>query len=247
MVSDSSHKADHEFEKIFLELRKKENRVYSDAQVKVLPRAFAFNLHREEWNYRAIMSSMFLKYLKKHPEFVKILEIGCGNGWLCYRISNTFQREVFGIDSINVDLEQARRVFKKPNLTFINGDIFDDILPRNEFDLIVISNAIQFYPNLRQLIERSQLFLQNQGEIHIFDSPIYRWQEVETARKTTGDYYQSIQCPNMIAYHFHHSWDDFYPFKYKVLFDPKSPTNKIKKLLGSPIPPHPWIRIKKEG
>ncbi len=245
-MSNLTFTEDDGFEKIFQELRKKENRVYSDAQVKVLPRAFTFNPHREEWEYRAVMVTMFLKYLQNLPLPSKILEIGCGNGWLCHKISNTFQRDVYGIDSIRVELDQARRVFKKPNLTFIHGDIFDDILPRQEFDLIVVNKFIEFYPNLRQFIERSQLYLKSQGELHILDSPIYKSQELEAAQTQKTNYYEAIHCEGMIRYHHFHTWDDFYPFKYKVLFNPKRPSNRIKKKLGQTIPPHPWIRIKKE-
>ena len=235
------------FELLYMEYRKKINALYSDAQVKELPRAFTFNPHQSEWNKRAVMVNKFSTYLKKNAQIKKILEVGCGNGWLCHRISNAFQRSVTGLDVSLLDIEQAQRVFKQSNLHFVNGDIFDDSIPIDSFDLIVLSNTIHQFPNLRQLIERCHLFLKSRGELHIFDSPIYKWQEMEKAREQTAEYYESLQLPIMSQLHFHHSWDDLYPFKYRTLYSPQRLTNKISNYIKPNSNPYPWIRIKKEN
>jgi len=245
-VPPSSHTSDNDFDKQYLSLLKKEGKIYSDAQVKVLPRAFAFNPHRADWESRAKSTTDFIDYLKKQDDLKKILQVGSGNGWLCHRISNTFQHQVTGIETVDVLLEQAQRVFKKPNLEFIKGDLFDDNLLTQNYDLIVLSGYIQFFPDLRQLIERCHFFLRSKGELHLIESPIYKWQDIEMAKEAMLNYYDSIQCNGMMAYHHFHSWDDFYPFKYRVLYNPRSISAKLSGVFQSIRPTHPWVRIKKE-
>ena len=241
------HQTHKHLELLYLDYRKKIKALYSDAQVKELPRAFTFNPHQTEWKMRAAMVNKFLTYLKKASGAKKILEVGCGNGWLCHRISNTFERTVTGLDVSLFDIEQAHRVFKQSNLSFIHGDFFDDSLPLDSFDLIVLSNTIHQFPNLRQLIERCHLHLKSRGELHIFDSPIYKWQELEKAREDTAEYYDSLQLPSMNQLHFHHSWDDLYPFKYRVLYSPQSLRAKLTSYMKINLNPYPWVRIKKEN
>ncbi|MEM9719622.1 MAG: class I SAM-dependent methyltransferase [Bacteroidota bacterium] len=239
----STHK---NFELLYLEYRKKIHQIYSDAQVKELPRAFTFNLQKEEWKDRAIMVGKFLKYLKKNSHVKQILEVGCGNGWLCHNISNAYQRSVIGLDLSLIDIEQAQRVFKQSNLNFVHGDIFEDVLPMRSFDLIVLNNTIHQFPNLRQLIERCQLYLKSSGELHIMGSPIYKWQKLEQERQQTLSHYESLNLSQMMQFHFHHSWDDFYPFKFRKLYTPKNILPIISHALPLRSSLHPWVRIKNE-
>ena len=194
-----------EFEAAYIKLRKKEIRLYSDAEVRELPNTFLYNLHRQEWEVRAKSHQRIMKYLKKKPPGKKILDLGCGNGWLCGHIAKIEKFEVTGLDINLNELEQAARVFSLPNLRFCYGDIFEEILSRGYFDLIIINSSIQYFPNLKQLINRCREYLKKEGELHIYDSPLYAEKDIEAARERSLRYYQGLQSEEMAQRYFHHS------------------------------------------
>ena len=181
-----------------------------------------------------------MKYLKKMPPGKKIMDLGCGNGWLCGHIARLEKFEVSGLDVNLKELEQAARVFPLQNLSFFYGDIFQDILPFGYFDLIIINSSIQYFPNLQQLINRCRQFLKKEGELHIYDSPLYAEKDIEAAKDRTLRYYQGLQSEEMASRYFHHIKSDLQPFDYKYLYKPGGLLNSLKRGMDSPFP---WIRI----
>ena len=225
-----------EFESIYLKVRKKESRIYSDPEVHEFPDTFFYNLHRQEWELRAKSLDRLLKYLKKRDAPAKLMEIGCGNGWLSANIARYPNYEVLGLDINLPELEQASRVFDLSNLSFAYGDIFQDILPFNSLDYIILSSTIQYFSNLSQLINRCRQFLQPGGEIHIIDSPLYTEKEIEAAQERSAAYYQSINCIEMIDHYFHHPKTDLAIFDYQYLY-------KQSRFFGKKDSPFPWVKI----
>ena len=69
------------FEKIYIALREKENRLYTDDQVEQLPFIKSSHIHSAEWAIRKRSTARLLNHLKKSRRQLTILEIGCGNGW----------------------------------------------------------------------------------------------------------------------------------------------------------------------
>lgn len=232
-VSDS-------FERMYLKVRNKENRVYSDAEVREFPDTFFYNLHRQEWEMRYKSFSRLYQYLKKREKSARLLDLGCGNGWLAGRVANLENFEITGLDMNMYELEQAARVFQESNLSFAYGNIFDDIFPKGSFDYIIIASTIQYFPNLTQLINRCREFLVSEGEIHILDSPLYSEREREQARDRTFQYYQSLGCEEMAEHYFHHLASELSSFDLKYLY---RPGGFFKKLLGRKDSPFPWIKI----
>ncbi|MCK7529492.1 MAG: hypothetical protein MZV64_74030 [Ignavibacteriales bacterium] len=80
----------NEFEKIYLQVRDKENRIFSDDEVKNLPFASDSNPHKKEWDLRAKSFQRFKEYLKSKKQNLNILDLGCGNGWFSGQLSKTF-------------------------------------------------------------------------------------------------------------------------------------------------------------
>ena len=75
-----------------------------------------------------------------------VVDLGCGNGWYLRKIANHFPHlRGMGIDDINENIDQSRKLAQKEDLehrlTFMVGDIH--YLPLNEYaDLITMNRAL---------------------------------------------------------------------------------------------------------
>jgi SAM-dependent methyltransferase len=229
-------KVSPQFEELYLRALRKENRIYSDAEVKELPKAFFYNLHRQEWADREKNANRLLAYLRKVQGDSQLLDIGCGNGWLANRIARMEQFKVWGIDINLFALQQAKRVFNAANLHFAYGDIFEDIFPTARFDCIILNQTIDFFPDLAQLINRCRYFLKSGGEIHIIDSPLYQDKELESARQKSIQHFENLGVPEMSDFYFHHTRNELDTFDFQFLYKPR-------RLFGKNDSPYPWVRI----
>ncbi|HSW56224.1 MAG TPA: class I SAM-dependent methyltransferase [Ignavibacteriaceae bacterium] len=235
----------NQFESVYLKLRESEKRIYSDGEVRNLPSISDKHLHFQEWKLRSKSLERFRAYLNSYERNLNFLDIGCGNGWFCGQLSRLYHNNFYCIDINLTELKQAGRVFNNGRIKFIYADIFSAELPEKNFDLITIVAAVQYFPNLKKLIERLQALISERGEIHIIDSPFYNSEEVDAAKKRTFEYYTSIGFPEMANNYFHHSREDLSAFNYEVLFDPNTMLSKVKKVLMIKDSPFPWIIIRK--
>ena len=227
------------FEKIYLDARQKESRLYSDEQVADLPFIDPSHLHSKEWAVRKRSALRLVKYLDKKRRPLTILEVGCGNGWLCGMISTLQNTRVTGSDINNSELNQAKRVFlNRPNLRFESGDFRNMDLNR-KFDVIIFAASIQYFPIFDSTVTKALTFLNRNGEIHILDSQFYNPDELDKARQRSYKYYNSIGNGEMAEHYFHHELISLNRFKHKFLF---SPYKFISKLIFK-MDPFPWIRI----
>jgi ubiquinone/menaquinone biosynthesis C-methylase UbiE len=231
------------FEKLYVEVRKKENRIYSDYEVLQLPIISSDNPHHKEWELRKITSSRFISYLKQCENNLKILDVGCGNGWFSSVIASNISSEVYGIDINKLEIEQAARVFKSQNLHFIYGNPLNDIFPKNLFDVITLNASAQYFKELNYLLNRLLSLIGDRGEIHILDTPFYRSEELAGAQERTAAYYKSLGHLEMARYYFHHSYEEIEKFNYSIMFDPNSIKVRIMKFLNVKDSPFPWIKI----
>jgi ubiquinone/menaquinone biosynthesis C-methylase UbiE len=234
----------NDFEEIYLKVREKEKRIYSDNELILLPFASSSHPHKNEWNIRAKSFLRFKEYLKTKKQELNILDLGCGNGWFCGQLSKSHNANFYCVDVNLTELKQAGRVFSSERIKFFYGDIFSAGFPENSFDIITINAAVQYFPDLKRLIERLFRLITESGEIHILDSPFYSVNEVENARKRTSDYYNSLGFPEMRNYYHHHTLKELSDFKYKILYQPNSIENKVKKIFSVKDSPFPWINIK---
>ncbi len=234
------------FETSYIEVRKKEKRLYSEEEIKNLPYVAQTNPYYKEWALRIKSYNRFKNYLKKKKN-IKLLEIGCGNGWFCSRLADIESTNIiFGLDINLFELEQASRLFKKNNLSFFYGDIFETIFTESRFDIIVLNSTVQYFEDLDKLINRLFSLLNKKGEIHFIDSPFYKEHEIEDAKKRTLSYYTKLGYPEMSSQYYHHDKGKLDKFSKDILYNPHTLKNKFKKIL-SPDTPFPWIRIKKEN
>ena len=235
----------NDFESIYLKVREKEKRVYSDDELRNLPFASESNPHKKEWDIRAKSFLRFRKYLESKNQNLNILDFGCGNGWFCGQLSKTLDHNFYGVDVNITELEQGRRVFESDNLVFIYADIFSTEFSANYFDIAIINASIQYFSNTKKLINKLISLIKTNGEIHIIDSPIYSDQESINAKQRTQDYYFSLGFPEMTNNYFHHYWNEFSEYNFEILYDPSSAKQKLRKMFLINDSPFPWIRIKK--
>jgi 2-polyprenyl-3-methyl-5-hydroxy-6-metoxy-1,4-benzoquinol methylase len=231
-----------DFETLYADVRKKEKRLYSLQQVAALPEVSPTHVHCGEWTTRKRSSERLISYLKSKQQHLKVLEIGCGNGWLSNKMATDVDAEVVGIDINKIELSQAKTLWShKIELDFVYGDIRDNIFKQDHFDIIVFAASVQYFSSLSEILPMALSLLNAGGEIHIIDSKIYRTRELQAAIERTKNYYVKLGYPEMAEHYFHHSWQQLKPFNYTVLIDPSS---FINKLLGKNNI-FPWIKIKR--
>ena len=233
----------NEFEKIYLKVREKENRIFSDAELKQLPFASELNPHKKEWDLRAKSFQRFKEYLKSKKQNFDILDLGCGNGWFSGQLSKSFNHNFHCVDVNLTELKQGRNIFNSEQIKFIYADIFKADIPSAFFDIIIINAAVQYFPDIKRLMEKLLTLINENGEIHIVDSPFYSEIEVDNARKRTFDYYHSIGFPEMMKNYFHHSFSELSEFNNEVLYKPNSLNKKVMRLFSIKDSPFPWIKI----
>lgn len=230
------------FEDIYLKVREKENRVYSDAELILLPFASSSSPHKSEWDLRSKSFQRFKDYLKTKKSELNILDLGCGNGWFCGQLSKSFNHNFYLVDVNLTELIQGRKVFISEHLRFIYADIFEAELPVKCFDYILINAAIQYFPDISLLLNRLLTLLKANGEIHIIDSPIYSIDEAIKAKERTRNYYSSIGFPEMSDNYHHQTWEDIQKFNYQIFYNPLTLVNNFKKIFVKDSP-FPWIKI----
>jgi SAM-dependent methyltransferase len=235
----------NDFESLYLKVRDKEKRIYSDDELILLPFASDGNIHKAEWNLRAKSFNRFKEYLNTKTENINILDLGCGNGWFCGQLSRTMNHNLFCVDINFAELRQGSRVFNSNKLKFIYADIFSVEFPVSYFNLITLNASIQYFLNFKRIIDRLLGLLNGNGEIHIIDSPFYPENEVSNAGRRTNEYFKSIGFPEMSKHYYHHSLMDLNAYDHEIHYKPNTLINKFKTMFFINDSPFPWIMIKK--
>jgi len=231
---------DDHFEENYLNVRRKESRLYNDEEVFALPDIEKDHPHSAEWEIRKGSCRRLVQYLRARHSSPQILEIGCGNGWLTNQLSNIPESQIIGSDINLTELQQASRVFSNnPHVKFIYGDIRSGMLQDRYFDFIIFAASIQYFPSLPEILSISLERLLPGGEIHMIDSPLYKFSEMVSAKRRTLVYYQALGFPEMAKLYYHHAFRDLRFFNYRILSNPKS----IKNIFFHRCP-FPWVCVK---
>ena len=234
------------FEKVYLSIRKAEKRLYRDDIVRSLPSMPRSNPSAKEWRIRRRTARKLLRYLKRYSGTrpVTILEVGCGNGWLCNCMAALPGSEVLGIDINETELKQAARVFDKENIAFACADVLSKNIPFRSFDYIILAATIAYFSNLDSLIGSLRPLLKSGGEIHILDSPVYTADRLELAKLRSEKHFTRYNSELSEFYHYH-SWEEFKNHRYELLHDPRLVQYRVLGLFY-PVPPFPWIRLRSD-
>jgi len=233
------------FEESYLKLRQKEGRVYSDEVVRLLPEFQGSGALATEWKIRKRSTQRLIHYLqRKRP--ARILEIGCGNGWLLRYLHQHVAPECCGIDINEQELQQAVRISGTASSTcFLYGDILSGFINEWRADIIIVASAAQYFPHLNHFIDRLTPLLTPHGEIHIIDTPFYHEGEIENAKRRSEKYFTDAGIDAKQRHYYHHTWNSLEPVNYKIVYQPTNFFNKMKKLFIQDSP-FPWIVISKK-
>lgn len=250
-----------EKERLYHKTRRLEGRILPDEEVKMLPKCAESSPYVQEWHWRKRTCQRFLDYVKGYFKRIgpkpgtakfKILDLGCGNGWMSNHLAEQTEALVWAVDLNQEELEQAARLFARKNLHFAYADV--DVLPQipnlypelsfpETFDLIVLAASVQYFPDLSELLATLRKLLSPHGEIHFLDSHFYPGSaESIAAKHRTLAYYQQLGVPEMARYYHHHIWKELKELGAKNLHN----TLKTKLLQGIKyLAPFPWVRLKR--
>jgi SAM-dependent methyltransferase len=234
----------------YVRARLREGRILPDDVVATLPHVPDGHPLASEWRLRADSCRRLVRYLHARHRPLRVVELGCGNGWLANHIAAIPHTLVMGTDVNDVELAQASRVFgrRHRNLDFVHHDMRDAELPMPHVDVIVLASAIQYLVDPAPPISLWLDLLMPQGEIHILDSPVYTRDEVAAARERTRRHYAAIGVPDMADAYHHHTWESFGPFHVEVLHRPDAAMTRLRRrVLRSPLSPFPWLRISRDA
>lgn len=224
------------FEEQYLSLRQKEGRLYTDEEVARLPVIRSTHPLYKEWTLRRESCMRLVSYLKRKKKPLQVLEIGCGNGWLCHQLSKIRESIVTGIDINSKEVEQAKRVF--PSLTFVYGNP-KELAANSQFDLIVFAASFQYFPSPKETLPVCFSLLKAGGEVHLLDTHFYSEEEAGRAEKRSEAYFAEHGYASLQSFYFHHTLQSLQAFHFDVLYQPKRLLNRL--FSNSPFP---WIRIK---
>ena len=206
------------FQDAYLKARDKEGRLYETNVLQYLPYIVENHPLANEWRTRKRTAEKFASYLASKRTPLKVLEIGCGNGWLTHYLAKKVPDSQFaGIDVNLPELKMAAEAFKDVEIiNWIYNEItHDQVLPDQYFDIIFFAAAIQYFPELGKLFAKVAKYLAPGGEIHILDSPFYSEKQAQKATKRSLDYYAN-SAPEMANYYFHHTLKNLNQSGFKV-------------------------------
>lgn len=231
-----------EKEQAYLAVRTKEGRVLSDEAVRQLPFVSPTPAMAKEWTWRRRSFQRFRRYLRHRygRHSIRILDLGCGNGWMANGLAAQTNWEVWGVDVNQTELEQGDRLFARENLRFVFADVLSDVLPAHTFDVVVLAASAQYFPQLPTLVTALKRTLRIGGEIHFLDTPFYAdLADCWAAQARTALYYNKMGAPEMTDFYHHHSWRVVAQLGGQQLW---AFSSGLLKKMGY-LAPFPWVRL----
>ncbi len=133
---------------------------------------------------------------------LKILEVGCGSGWLCTELA------VFG-DVIGTDIADqvlGKAAAENPHIQFVAGDFLTLEFPTDQFDIVVTLEVLAHVEDQAAFIEKIARVLQPGGYFFIATQNrvvLSRWSEVvPQAPGQIRNWLDATTLKKMLARHF---------------------------------------------
>ncbi len=128
-------------------------------------------LIQNPWQYERIVSIFFDSIKKEFISIVKkrnpkrVLEIGCGDGWLADELS--IRGEYIGVDISRKRIEKAKNRGLKAQ--FINANILELEFDEGYFDLVIAWDSLHHIPDINGLYKKIHKWLSKKGMFLVND------------------------------------------------------------------------------
>lgn len=231
----------------YAEVRRREGRLPPDpSALRALPDPppGASAGQAREWRCRA-WSAEFVERRLRARGARRLLDLGCGPGWLAARLVRRLGLEAVGLDLSRAELEAGAAAFADlPGLRLVQGDVFDDGLGLGAFDAVVLAGAIQYFPDLPRLAARLRQLLRAGGEALVVETALHPAAELAAARARTLRHYQRLGVPEAAARFHHHGEDELRALGARWLYHPSSLVPRVQRhLLRRPWSPHAIVSL----
>ena len=136
-----------------------------------------FDERAKDWDKKQTTldkSDACINHLKEKIDFSNIkniLDYGCGTGLIAFNLVEE-NNEVLGLDNSIGMVEEFNKKVKEKNLSNIKAkkhNILEEDLPKNSFDLIVISMSLHHIEDIDMFFKKSFEALKNGGYICVND------------------------------------------------------------------------------
>lgn len=239
LVSELTRRRFSAFEQHYIGVRSKEGRILSTEEIRKLPYPDASDKNYSEWQLRQKSIRRLAEYINTKQKTLRILDIGCGNGFMTNLLAGQEHRAV-GVDVNLTELKQAAQAFPNTRITWYYIDLLNEALPEDPFDIITFGASFQYFKDPVQILSVCKKLLAPGGEIHIVDSPFYAHEEKARAQQNSRNYFQSLQAEGMTEHYHHHSYDALKAFSIEWKYRPGSFLRRLLRITDSPFP---WIKI----
>lgn len=231
-------------EEAYIATLRKEGRLLEDEVVEKLPKVPKGFAHAKEWRIRERNLKAFLDYWEERGGPLRILDLGCGNGWMSNKLAQIAHSQITGMDLNQIELDQAAKIFAdQTNVRFVYGDIFAN--QTMTYNCIVLAATIQYFPDIQILIERLMQLLTEGGELHIFESDFYEPDGIEAARAESAAYYRNLGSEAMNQFYYHHDLEALLTLGAEILHNPKTNSGRMKRFAAKS--PYYWLRFTKKA
>jgi 2-polyprenyl-3-methyl-5-hydroxy-6-metoxy-1,4-benzoquinol methylase len=117
---------------------------------------------RGDRTYWELLVPLFIDDLKKFALNSKVIDVGCGLGFLTNEIASCSEK-VIGIDTSNESIKYAKNKFSKKNIEYINISILDFQDKNLHFDVCIANMVFHNISNLEENIKAIKKILNKRG------------------------------------------------------------------------------------
>lgn len=161
-------------------------------------------------SFQLILKSI-QNYSKSPPQDTRILEVGCGPGYMSLELARN-QYQVTGLDLSSACLELARELSQKDphraskdNLRYLMGNFTSpQTLKDEKFDVVLFFGSLHHFPKQDHVMAKIHQILNSEGLVVIHEPARDRYNEgnvalshlVRTLLSATGSFYKESTVPS---------------------------------------------------